>query len=151
LFCTPTLLGSFLIHRLYLLHSSLVAEWVVLRQDSCHPSPVHTPRHLYCCAIISYPDKGENKIIAIPKYLSNWIGSQDYRNSGYNRLTVVCSVENKGKADGASRGVATFLFLCAVTVVSNLCWLILVNTNLIKVHSFFGSITSNAVYICDEH
>ena len=85
-----------------------------VRQIS-HPARVHTPRHFYCDAIISYPDIGENEIIAIPKYLSNWIGCQDDRNGGYNRLTVVCSVENKGKTDGTSRGLA--IFLCAVAVL----------------------------------
>jgi hypothetical protein len=92
---------------------------------------------------------GENEIIAIPKYLTNWIGCQDDRDSGYNWLTIVCSVENKGKTDGASRGVAIFLFPCTVAVLGSP--LILVNTNLIKVHSFLGSITSNAAYICNEH
>jgi len=86
---------------------------------------------------------GENEIIAIPKYLINWIGCQEDRNGDCNRLTIVSSVENKGKTNAASWGVAIFLFLCAVAVLGSP--LILVNTNLIKVPSFFGSITSNAV------
>jgi hypothetical protein len=52
-------------------------------------------------------------------------------------------VENKGKTNGASWGVAIFLFLCTVVVLGSP--LILVNMNLIEVPSFFGSITSNAV------
>ena len=79
----------------------------------------------------------ENEIISVPQ------GCQDDRNGGYNRLTVVCSLENKGKSNGASWGVAIFLFLCAVAVLGSP--LILVNMNFIKVHSFFGSITSNAL------
>jgi hypothetical protein len=86
---------------------------------------------------------GENKIIAVHQYLNNWIGCQDDRNSDYNRLTIVCSVEKKGKTEGPSRGVAIFLFLCTVAVLGSP--LILVNMILIKVHSFFRSITSNAV------
>jgi len=88
---------------------------------------------------------GENEIIAIPKYLSNWIDCQDDRNSGYNRLTIVCSVENKGKPMEHHGEWLIFLFLCAVAVLSNLCWPIFINTNLVKVHLFFRSITSNAV------
>ena len=82
---------------------------------------------------------GENEIIAIPKYIINWIGCQDDRNDDCNRLTIVSSVENKGKTNGASWGVAIFIFLCAVAVLVQ-------STFIFRVRYF-----KCCVYICNEH
>jgi hypothetical protein len=103
--CTLTSLGSLLIYRLYLPSPLTACSWV--NDTEGRSAALYLSIH-HVVAIVApsfpLPIWAQTRSLLSRKYFTNWIGRWDDRDSGYNRLTIVCSVENMGKTDGVSWG-----------------------------------------------